>query len=108
MNKIKVGVLQPKVLPELNSNLIKIKAGIESLAKQGAELVVLPELQNGPYFCQCEDVNNFDLAENIPGNSTKFYGEIAKATTIIIVTTLLLASVSSCRIAWYSATAAFW
>ena len=59
-----------------------------SLAKQGAELVVLPELQNGPYFCQCEDVNNFDLAENIPGNSTKFYGEIAKANNIIIVTTL--------------------
>ena len=50
MNKIKVGVLQPKVLPELNSNLIKIKAGIESLAKQGAELVVLAELQNGAYF----------------------------------------------------------
>ena len=39
MNKIKVGVLQPKVLPELNSNLIKIKARIESLANKGQNLL---------------------------------------------------------------------
>ena len=88
MNKIKVGILQPQVLPNLNDNLAKLKAGIEKLAKQGAKLIVLPELQNTPYFCQCEDVGNFDLAEPVPGTSTSFYGKIAKGNKIVLVTTI--------------------
>ena len=49
---------------------------------------MLQELHNGLYFCQTEDVNNFDLAEPIPGPSTDFYGKLAKEHDIVIVTSL--------------------
>ena len=57
--------------------MMRLAKGIEDLAKRGAQLVVLQELHNSLYFCQVEDVNNFDLAETIPGPSTAFYGELA-------------------------------
>ena len=62
--------------------------GIEELASQGAELIVLQELHNSLYFCQVEDVDNFDLAETIPGPSTEFYGQLAKKWNVVIVTSL--------------------
>ena len=62
--------------------------GIASLAERGAQLIVLQELHNSLYFCQVEDVNNFDLAEPIPGPSTKIYGELAKRYGMVIVTSL--------------------
>ena len=51
-------------------------------------MVVLQELHNTPYFCQVEDVNNFDLAEPVPGPSTFFYGDLAKELGIVLVTSL--------------------
>ncbi len=43
----------------------------------GAELVLLQELHNGPYFCQHESVDEFDRAEPIPGPSTARIGALA-------------------------------
>ena len=57
-------------------------------ARAGAELVVLQELHNTPYFCQVEDVRNFDFAEPIPGPSTEFYGNIARENKVVLVTSL--------------------
>ncbi len=88
MNKIKVGIIQPKISPNLTENLAKLKKHIEELANQGANLIVLPELQNGVYFCQTENVENFDFAESIPGKSTDFYGKIAKENHVVLVTTI--------------------
>ena len=51
---------------------------VEEAAKQGAEIVCLPELFRSQYFCQREDVALFDLAETIPGRSTDVLGKIAK------------------------------
>ena len=50
--------------------------------------MVLQELHNTLYFCQEENVANFDLAEPIPGPSTGFYGELARQFGIVIVTSL--------------------
>ena len=59
------------------------------LAKQsGAELVLLPELHVGPYFCQIEDTENFELAEPIPGPTTEELGQLAKSLGIVIVASL--------------------
>lgn len=66
----------------------RLADGIRSLASQGAELVVLQELHNTTYFCQTEDVDNFDLAEPIPGPSTQFYGQLARELGIVIVASL--------------------
>lgn len=61
---------------------------ITALASQGAELIVLQELHNSLYFCQTENVDCFDMAETIPGESTDFFGSLAKKLGVVIVTSL--------------------
>ena len=87
-NKIKVGFIQQHNTNDINDNMQRLKKGIEQLAKQGAQLIVLQELHNSLYFCQIETVDNFDLAEPIPGPSTAFFSKIATANNVVIVTSL--------------------
>ena len=88
MRKLKVGLVQQSVTSDLSANREKLANNIRVCATQGAQMVVLQELHNTPYFCQVEDVNNFDMAEPIPGPSTAFYSALAKELGIVLVTSL--------------------
>ncbi|MBR2232331.1 MAG: carbon-nitrogen hydrolase [Prevotella sp.] len=88
MRTLKIGLLQQHNVADRTDNMMRLAKGIEDLAKRGAQLIVLQELHNSLYFCQVEDVNNFDLADPIPGPSTGFYGELAKQFGVVIVTSL--------------------
>ena len=88
MKEIKIGFLQQQNTAVPEDNIQRLSKGIAGLAKQGAQLIVLQELHNSLYFCQVEDVNNFDWAESIPGPSTQFYGHLAKQFGVVIVTSL--------------------
>lgn len=88
MKEIKIGFLQQQNTAVPEDNMQRLSKGIADLAKQGAQLIVLQELHNSLYFCQVEDVNNFDWAEPIPGPSTQFYGRLAKQFGVVIVTSL--------------------
>ena len=85
---MKIGFLQQHNVADMKQNMLRLAEGIRELAQQGAELIVLQELHNSLYFCQVEDVNNFNLAETIPGPSTSFFGELAKEYGVVIVTSL--------------------
>ena len=85
---MKVGLIQQTCGPDVEANRQKLARNIAHVAQQGAKLVVLQELHNSLYFCQVEDVDNFDLAEPIPGPSTEFYGRLAKEHGIVLVTSL--------------------
>ena len=85
---MKIGIIQQHNGANVADNKARLAEKITALAKQGAELIVLQELHNSLYFCQVEDVNNFDLAEAIPGPSTEFFGNLAKELGIVIVTSL--------------------
>jgi N-carbamoylputrescine amidase len=61
---------------------------IYEAAAENADLVVLPELHLGPYFCQNEDYNHFDLAQPIPGPATDILSAVAKKLGIVIVSTI--------------------
>jgi len=88
MKQIRIGLLQQHNVADVKTNIDKLTQGIERLAGQGAQLIVLQELHNSLYFCQVEDVANFDLAETIPGPSTELFGELAKKHNVVIVTSL--------------------
>ena len=88
MRELKIGFLQQHKTADTKDNILRLAEGIRDLAKRGAELIVLQELHNSLYFCQTENVDNFDLAEPIPGPSTKFFGELAKQFGVVIVTSL--------------------
>ena len=85
---MKIGFLQQHNTADTRSNVLRLAEGVADLAKRGAQLVVLQELHNSLYFCQEENVDNFDLAESIPGPSTKLFGEIARTYNVVIVTSL--------------------
>lgn len=87
-NTLRVGLLQLRITADIEGNKQRLAEGIESLAERGARLVVLQELHNSLYFCQTEDVGNFDLAEPIPGSSTAFYGGLARRLGVVIVISL--------------------
>ena len=72
----------------MESNIKAIEEEVTDLARRGAELIILSELHNSLYFCQVEDVNNFELAEPIPGPSTDFYGALAKKLGVVMVISL--------------------
>ena len=70
------------------SNLDFSIAKIHEAAAANADLVVLPELHLGPYFCQNEDFNHYDLAQSIPGPTTDILSTVAKKLSIVIVSTI--------------------
>ena len=88
MKELKIGFLQQHNVSDASVNIQRLSEGIADLAIRGAQLIILQELHNSLYFCQVEDVNNFDLAEPIPGPSTDLYGELARQFGVVIVTSL--------------------
>ena len=85
---LKVGIIQQANTANHSDNKRRLKEAIRQVASEGAELVVLQELHNGLYFCQTEDVDTFDEAESIPGESTREFGELARELGIVLVLSL--------------------
>ena len=85
---MKIGLIQQHNTSDREDNISRLENSIRQLKEQGAQIVVMQELHNSLYFCQVENVNNFDLAEPIPGPSTERFGKLAKELGIVIVTSL--------------------
>lgn len=85
---IKTGIIQQANTADISSNKTRLSEKIKKLAKNGAQLVVLQELHDSLYFCQTESTDNFDMATPIPGETTNFYGNLAKECGIVLVTSL--------------------
>ena len=85
---MKIGIIQQSITPDVEANKAMLRAEIVAATNEGAELVVLQELHNTPYFCQTENTELFNLAEPIPGPSTEFYSQVAAECGIVLVTSL--------------------
>lgn len=86
--KLKIGLIQLSKTADIKHNREVLAAHIRDLASRGAELIVNQELHDSLYFCQTENVDMFDLAIQIPSETTDFYASIAKETNTVIVTSL--------------------
>lgn len=82
---IKVASIQQSCCDHFDTNLDNCIKGISEAAEQGAKLVLLPELHNSSYFCQTKDIRHFDLAETIPGPSSKRLSQVARQWGIVII-----------------------
>jgi N-carbamoylputrescine amidase len=85
---LKVALLQETNRGSRDANLDAIEAGLREAASAGAQLVLLQELHNGPYFCQRECVDEFDLAETIPGPGTERLGRLAAELKLVVVASI--------------------
>ncbi|MGQ0698740.1 MAG: carbon-nitrogen hydrolase [Panacagrimonas sp.] len=86
--ELRVGLVQQACVESREHNLATSEAGIREAAQRGAKLVLLQELHTLLYFCQHESTALFDLAEPIPGPSTKFLAALAKELSIVLVGSL--------------------
>ncbi len=83
-----VALVQERNHGDAAANLAIIETRVAEAAQAGAKLVLLQELHNGAYFCQHESVDEFDLAEPIPGPSTERLGALAKRHGVVLVSSL--------------------
>lgn len=82
---LKVGLVQRCNLPTAAVNRAAISQEAHELAALGAQLIVLSELHDGPYFCQTENVDTFELAQSLQGQATEYYSKLAASTGAVIV-----------------------
>ncbi len=80
-----LGLIQMRMTADPAANLAHALDMIAKAAKQGAQVVCLPELFKGWYFCQSEDPSVFDQAEPIPGPTSEALCTAARAHGIAIV-----------------------
>ncbi|MBK8070068.1 MAG: carbon-nitrogen hydrolase [Rhodanobacteraceae bacterium] len=85
---LKVALVQDRDRGSVEANLARIEARVGEAAAGGARLVLLQELHNGAYFCQTQDVREFDRAEPIPGPSTERLSRLAARHGVVLVSSL--------------------
>jgi len=85
-NNTSLGLVQMGCSRDPDENLQKAEHFIAQAAKRGAKIICLPELFRSQYFCQREDALLFDLAEPIPGPTTKSIAKIAKKLKVVVIT----------------------
>lgn len=82
---LRVGLVQQACTDDREANLGAAEEGVRRAAAEGARLVLLQELHNGPYPCQAEDPARFDEAEPVPGPTTERLGALARELGVVIV-----------------------
>lgn len=82
------GLVQMTCSPDPRENLEKAVLRVREAASRGAQIVCLQELFTSQYFCREEDARLFDLAETIPGPSTRTLGQVSKELGIVIIASL--------------------
>ena len=83
--KFKVGLIQMACGPDPARNLKTAVSRVRQAAGRGARIVCLPELFRTQYFCQREDAALFDLAEPVPGPTTKALAEVARKEKVVVI-----------------------
>jgi N-carbamoylputrescine amidase len=80
-----VGVIQMAMAGNPEENMRKAADRVRRAAKDGARIVLLPELYRSPYPCQSEDPARFDLAEQVDGPSFALFSGLAAELRLVIV-----------------------
>lgn len=86
---MKVSIIQQSKSsdPVVNRELLAL-AIRRVVANDSPDLIVNQELHDSLYFCQTENVDNFDLAVTIPSETTDFYSALAAELSVVIVISL--------------------
>lgn len=83
--KRKYALIQMSMSEDYSKNLAKVDSFLEEAAKNGASLVLIPELFQRYYFCQKENYDFFDYAEEVENSKTlKHYQEVAKRLHLVL------------------------
>lgn len=85
MRAVKVAALQFKINPDYDTNLKQSLEMIREAAKNGAKVILLPELFETVYFCQERRYEYYDLATSVNDNQAiKVISELCKELDVVI------------------------
>ena len=84
---MKVALLQQEFKGTKEATIAKTLELIAEAKKGGADLVICQELHQTQYFCQSEDTNFFDHANDWQ-EDVAFWGRVAKENGVVLVTSL--------------------
>ncbi|MCF6775279.1 N-carbamoylputrescine amidase [Thiotrichales bacterium 19X7-9] len=85
MRLIHTAVIQFSMTNSYQDNIEKAKELIIQAANNHAQLVILPELFQHPYFCKRQDPKYFQLAEEVNSSKTlSFFQQLAKTYKLVL------------------------
>jgi N-carbamoylputrescine amidase len=82
---IHVAAIQAKISPNLNENIEKLTHFVETAAKGGSQVILMPELFEGPYFCREEKDDFFSWAKPATNHPTiTHFQKVAKTLNVAL------------------------
>ena len=82
---IRVGLVQTSASEKIDDNMRKTTERIEEASRKGAQIICLQELYRTKYFPQTEKLDVSNLAETVPGETTKTFSALAKKNNVVII-----------------------
>ena len=85
MRNVKLAATQFAMTSNVEENIEKAKEMVRKAVKEGANIILLPELFENLYFCQTEDYSRFDFAEEFESSQTiQIFSALAKELGVVL------------------------
>ena len=80
-----IGLVQHRSASDVASNYKIAEEGIRKAHRMGAQIICLQELFRSYYFCTIEEHKNFELSEELTGETLNYFQPIAKELDVVLV-----------------------
>lgn len=85
MKSVKYAGIQMQCSSSVEENIEKADRMVREAAKNGAKIILLPELFERPYFCQERNYDYYDYATTVDENpAVKHFKEVAKELEVVL------------------------
>ncbi|MBS5912913.1 MAG: N-carbamoylputrescine amidase [Paenibacillus macerans] len=85
MRKVKVAATQMSCSPNTDENIAKADKLVREAARQGAQIILLQELFETPYFCQKEKSDYYVYATELEENAAiRHFRQVAKELKVVL------------------------
>lgn len=85
MENVRIALVQMKMAKSPQKNLKAASQAIQRAARQGAQVICLPELFTTEYFPRTENKSHFRFAEPVPGPITERMSELAREHEVVLI-----------------------
>jgi N-carbamoylputrescine amidase len=85
---VRVALIQERDHGARELNLAQTCERIRAAAAEGAQIICTQELFDLPYFCREQDPDLFDLAEPVPGPTSRALEELAAELGVVLIASL--------------------
>ncbi len=85
MSELRVAALQMAMVDDIDANVATAERLVRAAAAQGARIIVIPELFEGPYFCKDQMPAHLDRARPLDGHPTVDHFAVVAAELDVVL-----------------------